>query len=769
MIEETVTADEVKNYASRTVLILSGAILLKLGFFIKTTGQLFGQSLNPVIIFMFYVLAFTVILSGVIGVKEKIIRYISWIIVGAIALGALGTYFTRTGAATIGTDGMLFSRYSVDLLLDGLNPYAQSMEPAFDKYNMNEQFSTFKKDGSRVNSLSYPALSVLLFLPQALLGIPNLNLTSVVFLFLVLIFLIRESPSWVAVAPFVILFADPSILFFTFGGVFDILWVLPFLLGMRYWTRGQYSYGTVFFGLAFAIKQTPWFIAPFLAIWLYHESPSVKEFKRNFVKSVSAGLLAFTLPNLPFIIWDFDSWVSSVMTPISGGVPLVKQGVGLGLITTTGVMQLPKSFYTLALLTFVGVLGVVYTLYFDRMKWIIWISPALILWWNYRSLQNYFVYFIPIAYYTVVLQWNQSSIEPPTTGWQPTRSLSDTQRRMILAGMVAGAALVLTASAPILSHETQLNIETEVDSSTNGDLGAIADMNVTVTNKENKAISPKFHLQNEKAQSHAYWDITSGPNTLNPGETATYTISAPNSKLLLASGTTTVLGINDAGTELDYRRVLHHRETTIDDSELLNSKFRYWSPTLKGQLREPYNWISVNSKRSGDTTIARAHSDETGATLEVSNVSRTEGPWAMAGLKQSRMIPDSITLSATPERVMKGTPKYPPYASGIQISDGNKRVWIVYSDTNTRKHITRVSGDLKYHIVYLPADVGVQTTSTVNLTKIYNNHSWTSPADRRTNGQATVETLAFTATYPNGPANNTIHIHSITTSSDNED
>ncbi|WP_152423149.1 hypothetical protein [Natrinema versiforme] len=299
---------------------------------------------------------------------------------------------------------MLFSQYSVDLLFDGRNPYAASMRPAFEKYGISPAaYGTHTVGGDIVTSLSYPALSVLYFVPQTLLGVPNLNRTSVVVLLLVLGFLLHESPPRLAFLPFLVLFANPDLLRFTTGGVFDILWVLPLLLGMRYWYREQLMVAAIWVGLACAVKQTPWIVTPYLAVWLYVERDDLRTFVRDAGITLGAGLGAFLAPNLPFILWDPMAWLTSVFTPVAGGPALVTEGMGPALLVQTDLLAVSKSTFTaLVALSLFGSLFA-YARFFDHVKWLVWIAPAFVLWFNYRSLYNYFIFFLPVAYYAILL------------------------------------------------------------------------------------------------------------------------------------------------------------------------------------------------------------------------------------------------------------------------------------------------------------------------------------------------------------------------------
>lgn len=306
--------------------------------------------------------------------------------------------------AKFGTDALLYSRYSVDLLLSGENPFASSMGPAIDTYNAKILHVTPLVDGDYVTSLSYPAGMVWWFVPQAATGIGKVNLagTLLVTAVAVLVFLILEGPASLALAPVAIMLGARNLIWSAAGGLLEPLWVLPLLVAMHYWHRGRLGHSAVAFGLAAGTKQTVWPIAPALAIWLWHDADSPAQFLEDAWMCISRGFAGFLVLNLPFIVWDPQAWLTSVFTPLGSGAAMVHQGVGPTLLTITDVYALPKGYYTLlTVASFVVALGL-YALYWDRVKWVAWIIPPLVFFWFYRSLNSYFVWFLPVGYYAML-------------------------------------------------------------------------------------------------------------------------------------------------------------------------------------------------------------------------------------------------------------------------------------------------------------------------------------------------------------------------------
>jgi uncharacterized membrane protein len=102
---------------------------------------------------------------------------------------------------------------------------------------------------------------------------------------------------------------------------------------------------------------------------------------------------------------DFGAWYAGVVTPAFGN--LVVLGQGLSLITLAGGVPLPPAFYLTATLAIAVTLLVNYLAYFEKLRYAIWAFPAIILWFSYRGLQNYFIFWTPLLVMSVVLLYKK--------------------------------------------------------------------------------------------------------------------------------------------------------------------------------------------------------------------------------------------------------------------------------------------------------------------------------------------------------------------------
>jgi uncharacterized membrane protein len=426
-LADAVSTDEEweDSAAARTLLLVTGGMMVFVGF--RFWGIIEPQSIvGAAVVIGAYAVAAQLMVFGATGVDAA--RWGRWIgaaVAIILTLATFGAIIRASGDALPrhGTDAMLFSRYSTDLFLAGENPYTHSMAPAIRDAH-EALYATPRIDGTIVDSLSYPAGAVLAFVPQAATvgaaGI-GLRLTLILATLAAALLLINDAPAQLSIAGIAVLIAGRNWWVVSAGGVIDMLWILPVLLAMRYWYAERWSVAAVWMGIACGIKQQPWFMLPFLAAWVWQTAPTWRAFGRRAAATIGPGVAAFLALNLPFIAWDPGAWLGGVLTPVTGSAPMVHHGVGLSVLTWTGLYALPTWWHALA----VGVVGfvalVAYSLWFGRLKWAAWVIPVALLFVNYRSLNSYFTAFLPIAFYAILCQYDVVdrgvSVPAPLAEW----------------------------------------------------------------------------------------------------------------------------------------------------------------------------------------------------------------------------------------------------------------------------------------------------------------------------------------------------------------
>lgn len=342
-----------------------------------------------------------------------------WLAAGTLVVLSLGylAHWVGLPSGAIGADVLLFSREAADVAAAGQNPYTHSMGAAIQDHasvslsrpGAATALATPTTSGGFVPWFSYPAGSILWFLPQALTGIgrPEYLLTLLVPTIGLAGWLVMHSPRELAALPLLVLLLPRNLFFTALGGLNDILWVVPTVVAMGYWARCRWRPAGLAYGVAVATKQQPWLIAPFLAVWILRQEPTWRQRARTLVAFAGPATLVFAAVNLPFAVWNPSAWLRGVFVAFGTNTgPLVAKGVGLALLTATDVYALPHDYYGGLLAAWSGVLLVAYALYWERLKWVAWLAPALLLFVNSRSLPSYLYYCLPLAYVALLHQTN---------------------------------------------------------------------------------------------------------------------------------------------------------------------------------------------------------------------------------------------------------------------------------------------------------------------------------------------------------------------------
>ena len=187
----------------------------------------------------------------------------------SLVLAAMASWYVITQVeypAAYQTDALAFAHYSAILLAHGVNPYTQDLQSALSMFSVDPQFITLTPNGGLVSTLNYPALQVFLFLPVVWLGLHDARVVVYIFEIASILVVYMWAPKEIRPLALIPLFAGSDLAVnFSAGSVADFLWVLPLVLMVVYVDRPRTA--GIMFGLASAIKQTPWVLAPFLLVW----------------------------------------------------------------------------------------------------------------------------------------------------------------------------------------------------------------------------------------------------------------------------------------------------------------------------------------------------------------------------------------------------------------------------------------------------------------------------------------------------------------------
>jgi hypothetical protein len=253
---------------------------------------------------------------------------------------------------------------------------------------LDQTWALRQREGGNVEFVtrpSYPALSFLLLVPFVAFGVDTNYLYLACLLAAMAIIVWRSSA---ALRPFVLtgLLGASCLAAFTVGGSADLLYALPLVVA---WIWRDRLRGAVAFGLAVAIKQIAWFVAPFYLIAVIGTSGW-----RAAVRHTAIASAIFALTNLPFIAWHPGDWVAGVLTPLVE--PMFPRGAGIVFVSTNGGLPLPSSNIYLALEGLAMLACLLIAWRARRTSPEIGIALALIpLFFAWRSLFSYF-FLIPL-------------------------------------------------------------------------------------------------------------------------------------------------------------------------------------------------------------------------------------------------------------------------------------------------------------------------------------------------------------------------------------
>lgn len=439
------------------------------------------------------------------------------------------------GTPAYGTDELAFDQYAGELLRHGLNPYTHSLGSAFAQFSVSPGGYTYTLTGQRVMDLSYPALSFLLYVPFLALGwsaqlgiglnVIGWSLTTLISFAV----LPRDLRAAALVLGSVAVYMELALI-----GLTDMLF-LPLLVVAAYrWDRfgsGWRSYvGPIAFGLAMAVKQTPWPILPFILLALALDEQRRTDLSSGIARAARyllAVVIAFVLPNLPFMIASPSAWAHGTFTPIARSLVPAGQGlVGLTLFLHLGGGSLQA--YSLLLGLALVLLLITYMGTYPLLRTATFMLPALAYFFAPRSYTDYLVALIPPALVAAV---TIESSAPRVTS-QLLRS------RRWGAAIAATAAGCLAISAYALASRSPLGVRiTRVELSGANNIGN--QIHLRVHNRSGTAVSPAFTLESPTGVA-SFWHVLRGPQALPAGATANYLLGSPdtNSQFSVNGGIT---------------------------------------------------------------------------------------------------------------------------------------------------------------------------------------------------------------------------------------
>ena len=310
-----------------------------------------------------------------------------WAAAGAGAV--LATYLvvgaTLIAAKPYHSDAVVSTHGAAELLLAGRHPYADfDLLERLARFGLPPELSTALEDGTRVRSLQYPALAILVPAPLVAAGLADLRVLYLLEVLAIFgLVLAAAAPGWRAVALAACVGNLVILDQFVLAGV-DPLWAL-LLLGA--WLLRADRVSAVLLGLAVAARQPAWLIAPFLFVWMWQRLG-----RREALVRAAIALGVALLVHAPFLVSAPGAVIDGLLD--SALEPQEPWGIGPAKLAGELGAVLPR-------MAFLAAAGSAYLL----ALWAVaaghargaapLVLPLLPLWAGWRALQNYFA-FLPL-------------------------------------------------------------------------------------------------------------------------------------------------------------------------------------------------------------------------------------------------------------------------------------------------------------------------------------------------------------------------------------
>lgn len=374
-------------------VILAMACMFSIFSYLPALGLQVVHSTGPV---YYIVYGISVIAAGYIITRYSKsttkLRYFSlWFFLIIFLSILLITLLFAFSAPVLPTDETVMDLYSAHLFLQGLNPYNPNLASnAFTYYNFPLALGTPITTGGYVNTLTYPALSFIMMIPAVLFHI-RASLISVPF-FVLPVFLSwyrawskREYLlSMLILIPFLTLTIYTNQVQFSDD---DIVWAS--LLMVSYFALPRIKLSGFMFGLSLAVKQFPAVVLPFMVYY------AIKEYGgRKATTWLIFAVIAFMVVNAYFILLNPSYFISSMIA--NEVSPIIGVGFGISQISFLGFVQIPRVVFAFCMVAILIISLVIYIVYYEKIKFAMFVFPIIIFFFNYR-------FFIQYSFYWMIL------------------------------------------------------------------------------------------------------------------------------------------------------------------------------------------------------------------------------------------------------------------------------------------------------------------------------------------------------------------------------
>jgi hypothetical protein len=376
-------------------------------------------------------------------------------------------------------------------------------------------------------------------------------------------------------------------------------------------------------------------------------------------------------------------------------------GSGLSRLTEVGLVMMPKTAYTQISLAVLAVSLLLYWHNFARWREALWVLPGLFLWFGYRGLGHYWIFWImPLALSLARNLWF-FPVEVPQAQVVAVRRLP----RYALWGVC-----VLVVGMVVWHGVLRVNpLTIQVEGMLREFNQRISQIDLFVKNDSERDLTPRFAVRNGGEQP-LFWRVERGPSILPPGESAHYTIATqpPVDSLHVSEGGQII--VSDAnGYDLRASTYVDGDYTYRYPAALPNGSFNVW----RVDQNAPSYWNWLTNTNNG-ALLERFDTDQGGYGLRFTLPTALDQQWQYATVDTEIQFPETqVNVWVKPPADANIAPVF-NFVYGLELVANDKRVWVLFGD---QAAMGRLDPDVYYWMT--PAPRETWSRQTLDLKQIF--------------------------------------------------
>ncbi|WP_393972034.1 hypothetical protein OXIME_000635 [Oxyplasma meridianum] len=390
--------------AGLTIYLLSFSIEVLSFYFVPGSSLLFLE-----IILLCIAVTLALIISQYKGYAERI--HLRSFIIGAVITSLIILFIMLMNSVPFPTDESVLDYYSAKYFLHGINPYIKgTLYGLLPKMGFTFDRTTPLTIGGFVQSLGYPDLAFISYIPAVLFHIKEafvqIPLYIIPFLLVSYNFRKKGYSNYIPFAALAIFSAMP----FFYEGLTtgnSVFWVSLIMASYIFEDRSAIS--GIMLGLSSSFKQFPLIVLPFLIIYML---------KRKTKKGLSIWFTSFVgsfiLINAYFIFLNPMAFFTSLISPEMSS--LIGVGSGISQLSFAGFLPISREFFFLIMLYLIIFFVAAYLIYFNRLKYCLFIIPVIIFIFNYRLFVQYVMFWPLISLLVIPGIMREHDIRDTTNG-----------------------------------------------------------------------------------------------------------------------------------------------------------------------------------------------------------------------------------------------------------------------------------------------------------------------------------------------------------------